>query len=70
MGWTNSHLHQFNINGVVHGDPQLLGGVWGYQEYVEAMADPKHEKRGYYMEWRGQFDAEAFSAEKATKAMR
>lgn len=24
MGWTNSHLHQFIINGVLHGDPELL----------------------------------------------
>jgi len=24
MGWTNSHLHQFKIGGVIHGDPQLL----------------------------------------------
>lgn len=24
MGWTNSHLHQFNINGKRYGDPELL----------------------------------------------
>ena len=24
MGWTNSHLHQFEINGIRYGDPQLL----------------------------------------------
>lgn len=24
MGWTNSHLHEFNINGERYGDPQLL----------------------------------------------
>ncbi len=24
MGWTNSHLHQFKIGGVIYGDPQLL----------------------------------------------
>jgi len=28
MGWTNSHLHQFKINGVIHGDPQLLHEGW------------------------------------------
>jgi hypothetical protein len=28
MGWTNSHLHQFTINGVIHGDPQLLYEGW------------------------------------------
>ena len=25
MGWTNSHLHQFEINGKRYGDPQNLG---------------------------------------------
>ena len=24
MGWTNSHLHQFHINGERYGDPELL----------------------------------------------
>ena len=24
MGWTNSHLHQFYIDGTLHGDPELL----------------------------------------------
>jgi len=144
MGWTNSHLHQFTINGVVHGDPELLyegwedeelpvdslevrisqvvpadgrrfsfdyeydfgdgwkheilfegcvrtergnryplcvegeracppedvGGTYSYPDYLEAMADPKHEEHESYLQWRGSFDPEAFSAEKATKAMR
>ena len=26
MGWTNSHLHRFEILGIVHGDPELLCG--------------------------------------------
>lgn len=144
MGWTNSHLHQFDIGGVIYGDPQLLyegwededppidslrvrisqilraggkrctfdyeydfgdgwahsilfegclraeegvryplcvegeracppedvGGIDGYHDYLEAMADPKHEEHESFVEWRGPFDPEAFSAEKATKAMR
>jgi len=28
MGWTNSHLHQFMIGGVLHGDPDLLCEDW------------------------------------------
>ncbi len=144
MGWTNSHLHQFEINGVRYGDPQLLqvefedetpvvnslrtkiskivpadgkrfsfdyeydfgdgweheilfegclraekgtryplcvegeracppedvGGTGGYEEYLEAMADPKHEEHESFMEWRGPFDPEAFDAKAATKEMR
>ena len=28
MGWTNSHLHQFKINGVIYGDPELIYEGW------------------------------------------
>ena len=31
MGWTNSHLHQFKINGERHGDPELLDD--GYDDF-------------------------------------
>jgi len=144
MGWTNSHLHQFMIGGILYGDPELLcegwedetppvnsrrtkvskivpkdgsrfafnyeydfgdsweheilfegflpaekgtryplcvegeracppedvGGVWGYQEYVEAMADPDHKRHEELMEWSGPYDAEQFDAQAATKEMR
>lgn len=143
MGWTNSHLHQFEIDGERYGDPDLIddgfedfecvdstitkiseivpkdgkrfrflyeydfgdgwkhevlfegclkaekggryplcvegerncppedvGGVWGYVEYLEAIADPKHEQHEDFIEWRGPFDAEEFDSEKRTKAMR
>jgi len=144
MGWTNSHLHQFEIGGVIHGDPELLyegwqdetppvdslntrisqivpkdgkrysfryeydfgddwqhevlsegclraakgeryplcvegeracppedvGGIWGYAEFLQALADPDHEQHDDFMEWAGPFDSEEFDAGKATKAMR
>lgn len=144
MGWMNSHLHQFMIGGVLHGDPQLLcegwvdevqpvdsretristivpvngkplrfeyeydfgdgwhheivfegclrsargaryplcvdgaracppedvGGVSGYQEYLEVLANPEHEEHDSYLHWRGRFDPEDFDASKATKRMR
>ena len=142
MGWTNSHLHQFEIDGKRYGDPQLIddgfedfecvdstvtkiseiipkngkrfqflyeydfgdgwehevlfegclkaekggrypvcvegeracppedvGGVWGYAEFLEAIADPKHEQHDDFVEWGGDFDAEEFDAGKTTKAM-
>jgi hypothetical protein len=28
MGWTNSHLHQFTIGGILYGDPDLLCEGW------------------------------------------
>lgn len=144
MGWTNSHLHQFMIDGVLHGDPDLLcegwedevwpvdsretkistivredgkpfrfeyeydfgddwqheilfegclrtkkgaryplclegaracppedvGGTSGYEEYLEVMADPKHEQHKSFRRWRGRFDPEKFDPDKATKRMR
>ena len=143
MGWTNSHLHEFEINGQRHGNPELLddgfegfecvdstttmisdivpkgnkgfdfkyeydfgdgwehevvfeghlpvdkgkkyplclegeeacppedvGGVGGYAEMLEALADPKHESHEEYTQWAGTFRSEAFDAEEATKAMR
>lgn len=32
MGWTNSHLHEFIIVGIRHGDPQLLCEGWEDEE--------------------------------------
>jgi hypothetical protein len=143
MGWTNSHLHQFDIKGQRYGDPELLGdgfedfecvdstvtmvgdilpqagkrfafkyeydfgdgwehevlyegrpplekrkkyplclegeracppedvgGVWGYAEYLEALADPQHECHDEYMEWSGPFDPDYFDPKKATREMK
>jgi hypothetical protein len=48
-----------------------VGGTWGYAEFVEAMADPDHERHGEFLEWiGGQFDPEAFDPAKATQEMR
>jgi hypothetical protein len=143
MGWTNSHLHQFEIDGERYGDPELIddgfedfhcvdstvtrigeivpkdgkrfqfnyeydfgddwqhevlfegclraqkggrypvcvegeracppedvGGVWGYAEFLEALANPKHEQHEDFVEWAGPFDSEQFDVAKKTKAMR
>ncbi len=143
MGWTNSHLHQFDIKGERYSDPELLddgfddfecadstvtmvseilpktgkrfsfkyeydfgdgwehevlyegspplekgrkyplclegerscppedvGGVWGYAEYLEALADPKHERHEEFMDWNGPFDPDDFDPKQATKEMK
>jgi hypothetical protein len=50
--------------------PEDVGGVWGYQEFLEAMADPDHEDHDGLLEWAGgSFDPEAFDPVKATKRM-
>ena len=50
--------------------PEDVGGVWGYAEYLEALANPKHERREAMLLWGGPFDPEEFNAEKVTKRMR
>ena len=143
MGWTNSHLHQFDIKGKRYGDPELLddgfedfdgvdstkmnlsqilpktdkkftfkyeydfgdgweheilfegspkkepgkkyplclegdrasppedvGGIGGFYEFLEALADPKHEQHDDFKEWGGDFDPDKFDQKQATKAMK
>ena len=144
MGWTNSHLHHFDIKGKFYGDPELLddgfedfecgdstmlvlsgtlpktnkrfafkyeydfgdcwehevlfegsppvdpkakyplclegeracppedcGGVGGYFDFLEAIANPKHEEHENMLEWiGGSFNPEAFDAKKTTKEMK
>jgi hypothetical protein len=50
--------------------PEDVGGPFGYQDYLEALADPKHERHDEFMEWSGPFDPEAFDAKAATREMR
>jgi hypothetical protein len=144
MGWTNSHLHQFEIEGDRYGDPELLddefeafecvdstktnlsqilprtgkrfafryaydfgdgwehevlfegsppvdprakyplclagkracppencGGVWGYRDFLEAIANSQHEEHSSMLEWiGGRFDPEEFDPKQATKEMK
>jgi Plasmid pRiA4b ORF-3-like protein len=50
--------------------PEDVGGTPGYEEYLEAMADPDHERHEEFMGWHGPFDPEALDPVKATKRMR
>lgn len=41
--------------------PEDVGGVWGYGEFLTALADPNHPEHEEYLEWVGDaFDPEAF----------
>jgi len=41
--------------------PEDVGGVSGYQEFLEAVLDPKHPEHSSMLQWAGgRFDAEAF----------
>src|SRR5690606_24263422 len=37
MGWTNSHLHQFEIRGRLYGDPELLEDGFDEIEFVDSL---------------------------------
>jgi Plasmid pRiA4b ORF-3-like protein len=51
--------------------PEDVGGVWGYEEFVEAMADSDHERHEEFSGWiGGTFNPEAFDAATATQQMR
>lgn len=51
--------------------PEDCGGVAGYQELVEAMANPQHERHTELIEWLGGvFDPEKFSVYDANTSLR
>jgi hypothetical protein len=52
--------------------PEDVGGVWGYEDFVAAMTDKRHESHRDLREWFGRrrFDPEKFDPAAATREMR
>jgi hypothetical protein len=51
--------------------PEDVGGVWGYDSFLEAIADPKHPEHDDMLEWvGGEFDPEAFDLDEVNEALR
>ena len=51
--------------------PEDCGGVWGYAEFLEAIADPKHESHEDMLEWvGGEFDPERFDLDAVNRELR
>jgi hypothetical protein len=51
--------------------PDDVGGVWGYADFLVAIADPDHEEHDELLEWAGgTFDPEAFDPTEATRRMK
>ena len=51
--------------------PEDCGGVWGYYDFLQAMADPKHEQHDEMVEWHGcGFDADAFNLDAVNAMLR
>ena len=54
--------------------PEDCGGVWGYENLLEALADPSHEEHHERLEWlglnsAGQFDPAAFDLAETNTAL-
>ena len=50
--------------------PEDVGGTPGYEEYLQAVADPEHEEHENVLRWRGAFDPEAFSPDDVNPRLR
>lgn len=57
------------VAGERSGPPEDVGGTGGYEDYLQAMADPSHEQHEDMMAWRGPFDPEVFSIEKVNRQL-
>jgi hypothetical protein len=58
------------IAGARNGPPEDVGGVPGYANYIEALADPDHEEHENMLAWRGPFNPEAFSLRKINVSLK
>jgi hypothetical protein len=51
--------------------PEDVGGVWGYENFLEAIRNPNHDEHEEYLMWvGGEFDPEAFDLEKVNAQLR
>jgi hypothetical protein len=51
--------------------PEDCGGIWGYANMLDALADPAHPERQETLEWLGEdFDPEAFDPEAANARLK
>jgi hypothetical protein len=59
------------VEGARNCPPEDVGGVWGYADFLEAIADPKHEAHDEMRQWvGGKFDPERFDPSAATRRMK
>ncbi len=59
------------VGGECSAPPEDVGGVSGYEELLEALADPGHEEHEAMKEWLGRpFDPTAFSVADANLRLR
>jgi hypothetical protein len=50
--------------------PEDCGGVWGYYDLLDALANPRHERHEELLEWLGgPFDPEAFDLDEVNRML-
>ena len=50
--------------------PEDVGGIWGYENFLRAIADPEHEEHEEFLEWvGGEFDPEAFDLDETNETL-
>ena len=51
--------------------PEDVGGVWGYDTFLEAIQNPDHPEHDEYLEWiGGEFDPEEFDLDETNEILR
>jgi hypothetical protein len=51
--------------------PEDVGGVWGYENFLEAIRDPDHPEHDEYLTWiGGEFDPDDFDLEEVNEQLR
>ena len=59
------------VKGARNCPPEDCGGVYGYEEFLDAVADPKHPEHDDMIDWAGgEFDPEAFDLEATNAELR
>lgn len=58
------------VAGKMHCPPEDCGGVWGFEEMIEILKQPKHPEYNNYMEWlEDDFDPASFSIDEVNEGL-
>ena len=51
--------------------PEDVGGILGYEDFLEAVEEPQHPEHGQFLEWiGGDFDPEVLDLDKVNRLLR